>query len=152
MHFIIYKDSRTYPQLIIGPFASYGAAYDALCEMPAPDEGHKYIEEAIAFENIPQRLRDLARQEDAEAEHAHMMPKELAQKLQPGQKVRALVAGSGEVDGEELKFEASELLTIDRLSHLGGSQGLAITAYSENGVVNVFDEADYGGRYPFEAL
>jgi sensor domain CHASE-containing protein len=83
-----------------------------------------------------------------------MMPREQAATLKPGERVRVLVDGCGDVEGEgELSFAAGEILTVDRVdTYRDEPQGLSVIVYADNGVVNVFDETDYGGLYPFERL
>lgn len=81
-----------------------------------------------------------------------MMIKDDAQALEVGQRVRVLVPGCGDVDDVLTHFEADAIVTVEAVETFPGSQGLSITVSAENGVVNVFDEGDYGGQYPFEVL
>jgi hypothetical protein len=91
---------------------------------------------------------------DVNARGQSMMPRKQAAQLKPGDKVRALVAGCGDVDGcDDLQhFGVGEILTVFRIDEYGPPQGLAITVYADNSVVNVFDEADRGGEFPFEPV
>ncbi len=73
--------------------------------------------------------------------------------LVAGDRVRILVNGGGDVDGEGHRtYKAGEIVTIGSLAECNHDQGLAITVVAENGVVNVFDALDHDGRYPFERL
>ena len=76
-----------------------------------------------------------------------------AGRLAPRDRVRILVNGCGDVDGEGHRtYKAGEIVTVDSLAEYGHDQGLAITVVTENGVVNVFDARDHDGRYPFERI
>ena len=82
-----------------------------------------------------------------------MMTRDQAAELRCGDKVRILVAGCGEVGGKGLiRLAPGEIVTVARLDNNGRAEGLAITVYSQSGVVNVFEETDYEGRYPFERI
>lgn len=85
------------------------------------------------------------------AEAEAMMPLDEAKKIKPGDKLLVLVDGCGDVDGEDgvQEFKAGEAVTVDMAEDFGGTQGWSVTICAANGVVNVFDEADFGGWYPF---
>lgn len=87
------------------------------------------------------------------AEKRPMMSLADAKLLKPRDRVRVLCDGIGDVDGEgELTFAAGEILTVAAVDTFRAPQGFAVTVYAANGVVNVFDEADFDGRYPFEKV
>jgi hypothetical protein len=82
-----------------------------------------------------------------------MMPLDQAQSLQLDDRVRILCGGMGEVDGEgELTFAAGEIVTVVQIDTYRDPQGFAVAISADNGVVNVFDESDFGGLYPFERV
>jgi hypothetical protein len=88
---------------------------------------------------------------------AGMTPREVRDFIKAGDHVRVLVDGCGGVgtdDGgeEQREFKAGEIVRVDRLDQFRPPQGLAATIVSASGVVNVFDEADFDGIYPFELL
>jgi hypothetical protein len=85
-----------------------------------------------------------------QAERAAMMPWVEARRIRPGDKLRVLVDGRGDVGNDELEFKAGEIVTVASAENFRGIQGWAITIVASNGVVNVFDEADFSGRYPFQ--
>jgi hypothetical protein len=78
-----------------------------------------------------------------------MMTLDQAKALRVGDRVTVLVCGRGDVDEDEFTFEPGTILTVCALDTFAAPQGLAVTVVSPSGVVNVFDEGDYGGRYPF---
>lgn len=54
---------------------------------------------------------------------------------------------------EEIRgFDPGDVLTIAALDIYENYQGLAVTVIAENGVVNVIDEGDFDGPFPFAAL
>jgi hypothetical protein len=92
---------------------------------------------------------------DAPYSPADFMPLEEARKIKPGETVTVLVDGCGGVfqnNGEELEldFKAGEDVRVAQVDTFAAPQGWAITIVSGNGVVNVFDEGDFGGLYPFK--
>jgi hypothetical protein len=82
-----------------------------------------------------------------------MMTLDQAQTLKVDDKVRVLCGGRGEVDGEgDQHFAAGEIVTVVQIDTYSEPQGFAVAISSDNGVVNVFDEGDFGGLYPFERV
>jgi hypothetical protein len=82
-----------------------------------------------------------------------MMTLDQAKTLKLDDKVRVLCGGRGEVDGEdEMAFEASEIVTVVEIDTYRDPQGFAVAISADNGVVNVFDESDFDGLYPFERV
>jgi hypothetical protein len=82
-----------------------------------------------------------------------MMTREQAKTLKVDDKMRVLCGGRGEVDGEgELTFEAGEIVTVVQINTYRDPQGFAVAISADNGVVNVFDESDFSGLYPFERV
>lgn len=85
-----------------------------------------------------------------------MMTKAEAMTLKQNDRVRVLCDGRGGVcsDGgeDELEFKAGEIVTVDFIDTFRPPQGFAVTICAANGVVNVFDERDFGGLYPFAKL
>lgn len=80
-----------------------------------------------------------------------MMSKRTASRLQAGDIVEMLVCGTGDVGGMEgVSYGAGALCTVDHVGHYSDSQGLTVTIIAPNGVINVFDELDYNGEYPFK--
>lgn len=82
-----------------------------------------------------------------------------AQMLKPGDRVISLAGGCGDVEAEdeeesvhdfvERTYAPGDWLTVDLVERNPMPQGLTIHVSSENGVSNVFDEADYNGVFPF---
>lgn len=85
-----------------------------------------------------------------------MMTLEDAKTLARGDRLRVTVPGKGHVwedDGEnEKQFKAGEIVKVIFTEQHNAPQGFAVTIIAGNGVVNVFDEADYDGKYPFERM
>jgi len=51
-----------------------------------------------------------------------------------------------------MQFLPGEIVTVTHIDTFAPPQNFAITIVAENGVVNVFDESDFGGLYPFERV
>jgi hypothetical protein len=49
----------------------------------------------------------------------------------------------------ELSLPSHAIARVDRTEFLRGPQGYAVTVVFDNGIVNMFDEADPGPRWPF---
>lgn len=87
---------------------------------------------------------------------ARGMTTEQARQLRPGDLVRVLIDGSGDVDDEERHYKAGAFAKVCEVRQLGAPQGRAVTfaIVSPQGahVVNTFDEGDDGGRFALERL
>jgi hypothetical protein len=84
-----------------------------------------------------------------------MTPTE-ARTLRPGNLVRALIPVSGGVcleDGGEIEvtFPAGAVALVTGAETFKGPQGWAVTVVFDNGICNVFDEAD-ADAFPLEAV
>jgi len=86
------------------------------------------------------------------------MTLEQAKTLKPKDRVRVLCGGGGEAwddalkDDRQMQFLPGEIVTVTHIDTFAPPQNFAITIVAENGVVNVFDESDFGGLYPFERV
>lgn len=76
-----------------------------------------------------------------------------ARTLKDGDILRVLVGGCGDVDDEEKHYEPGAFVAVCGLDTFSAPQGWAVTVRVINGpgrhVVNVLDEGDFEGRYPF---
>ncbi len=94
---------------------------------------------------------------ETEADLPQWMTRDQAANLKVGQKLISLTEGSGDVETDddsdidfiEREYGVGDWLTVESVEVVPGPQGLAVTVSSRNGVVNTFDEADDGGKYPF---
>lgn len=74
--------------------------------------------------------------------------------LKRGDRVMMLCGGMGTVDGleGEPEFAPGAIGTVDSVDVLPPPQNLAITVSIPPGIVNVFDGADFDGKYPFKKI
>lgn len=84
------------------------------------------------------------------------MTLEEVRNLKAGDFVRVGVPVSGGVDigVDELEVELPDgaIAKISEARDVGGRQGWAVTVVFDNGIVNVFDQADPAPAFPFERV
>ena len=70
-----------------------------------------------------------------------------------GQRVRMLVDGQGcDNEDNEICYTIGDAATVVQIERYRGPQGLGVGVLLDNGIFNMFDEADDPPRYPFHPL